>query len=210
MSSTLKKLPKATFELIIAFSWPEVQEVLEKLTAELAKEVEVKGFRKGKAPKKLAEEKIDKDKVFQEAIKKLVPEAYLEAVKKHDLKPIINPKIELVTFKEEEDWVFKATSCEKPEVELGSYQDAIKKITAKSKIVLPGKEPQPPKLEELIQAVLESVNMEIPDLLVENEVNRSLAKLLDEIKALGLTVEQYLSSVGKSVEQLRNEYTQKS
>lgn len=210
MDSTLKKLPKSTFELTITLPWPEVKASYDKITSEMLKEVEVKGFRKGKAPRKLAEEKIDKEKIFQELVKQIVPDAYLESLKKYEVHPVINPKIELVSFKEGEDWVFKATACEKPELDLASYKEGIKKITAKSKIIIPGKEPQPPKLEELIQSLLESVKSEIPDLLAESETNRLLAKLLDEIKALGLTLEQYLSSVGKSPEQLRNEYTQKA
>lgn len=210
MDSTLKRLPKSTFELTIILPWPEVKKCYDKIASEALEKIEVEGFRKGKAPKKLAEEKIDKEKIFQEVIRQIVPEAYLEVLKKHNLNSIINPKIELVSFKEGEDWVFKATACEKPEVNLGNYQEEIKKINAKSKIVIPGKEPQPPKLEELIQVLLENVTVEISDLLAESEANRILAKLLDEIKALGLTLEQYLSSVGKTPEQLRNEYTQKS
>lgn len=210
MDSVLKRLPKYAFELTITIPWSDVLTYQEKITSEIIKNMEVDGFRKGKAPKKLAEDKVDKDKLFQEVVKQLVPDMYLEALKKHELNPVVHPKIDLVSFKEGEAWVFKATACEKPEVDLGSYQDEVKKITAKSKIVLPGKEPETPKLEELIQALLEGVKLEIPDLIVENETNRLLAKLLDEIKALGLTLEQYLSSIGKSSEQLRNEYTQKA
>lgn len=210
MDSVLRKLPKYTFELTITLPWSEVKSYQEKIASELIKEVEVPGFRKGKAPEKLAAGKIDKEKLFQEVVKQIVPDAYLQALEKHELHPIIHPKIELVSFKEGEDWLFKATACEKPEVDLGSYQEAVKKITVRGKIVIPGKEPEPPKLEELIQALLENVHLEIPDLLIENEANRLLAKLLEEVKALGLTLEQYLSSIVKSSEQLRNEYTQKA
>lgn len=209
MVVSLNRLPKSTFELTITIPWAEVKSHHDKLTSEFASEVEVKGFRKGKAPKKLAEEKIDKDKIFQEVIKQIVPDAYLKAIEEHHLHPIVNPKIELVSFKEEEDWTFKATGCEKPEVNLDNYKEAVKAFTAKSKIIIPGQEPQPPKLEELLDILAESVKIEISDLLKESEVNRLLAKFLDEIKALGLTLEQYLSSVGKSPEQLRNEYAQK-
>lgn len=209
MIVSLNKLPKSTFELTITLPWTEVKSHHDKLTSEFVKEVEVKGFRKGKAPKKLAEEKVDKDKIFQEVIKQIVPEAYLKAIEQHNIHPLVNPKIELMSFKEGEDWTFKATTCEKAEVDLDNYKEAIKSFTAKSKIIIPGKEPQPPKLEELLDVLTDSVKVEIPDLLKESEVNRLLAKFLDEIKALGLTLEQYLSSVGKSPEQLRNEYTQK-
>lgn len=210
MDSELKHLANSTFELTITIPWEKIKATTEQITAEFTKNTEVKGFRKGKAPKKLAEGKIDKEKVFQEAVRQTIPNAYLEAVKKHSLNPITNPKIEGVALDEGKDWVFKATSCERPEVELGGYKDQIKKITAKSKIIIPGKEPQPPSLEEVLSALLESVSVEIPELLIENEVNRLLAQTLDEVKALGLTLEQYLSSAGKTPDSLRVEYTQKA
>lgn len=210
MDSTLNKLPKSTFELTITLPWSEIKSRYEKISSQMIGEVEVKGFRKGKAPQELAEKQLDKDKVFQEVIKEIVPDAYLELIKKYDLHPIVNPKIELTSLKEGQDWIFKALACEKPEVNLGSYKEEIKKLNAKSKIIVPGREPQPPKLEELIGVLLDNTTLEISDLLIENEANRLLAKLLDEIKALGLTLEQYLSSVGKTPESLRNEYTQKS
>ena len=77
MESTLKKLPRSTFELTVTLPWLEVKTYQEKITEESLKEVEVKGFRKGKAPKKIAEGALDKDKLFQEVIRQLVPEAYL-------------------------------------------------------------------------------------------------------------------------------------
>ena len=47
--------------------------------------------------------------------------------------------------------------------------------------------------------------MEISDLLIENETNRLLAQTLNEVKRLGLTLEAYLNSVGKTPESLRQE-----
>lgn len=213
MDSELKHLTNSTFELTITIPWEKIKATTEQITAEFIKNTEVKGFRKGKAPKKLAKEKIDKEKVFQEAVRQTIPNAYLEAIKKNSLNPITNPKIEAVTLDENKDWVFKATSCEQPEVKLGDYKDQIKKITAKSKIVIPGNPPaggQPPSLEEILSVLLQSVSVEIPELLIENEVNRLLAQTLDEVKALGLTLEQYLSSSGKTPDSLRAEYTQKA
>ncbi|MBI4100306.1 hypothetical protein HY439_01055 [Candidatus Microgenomates bacterium] len=209
--SQINRLPNSTFELTITVPWSQVKFSIDKLTEQSLKEVEVKGFRKGKAPKKIAEQKLDKDQLFQEAVRQIVPEAYLEAIKTENLHPIVNPKIELLSFKEGEDWIFKASACEKPKISLGNYKEKIKEITAKSKIVVPGKENnEEPKLDEIVKVILESAEIDLPQLLIENEVNRLLAKTLDEIKALGLTLEQYLSSVGKTPEGLREEYTQKA
>ncbi len=46
----------------------------------------------------------------------------------------------------------------------------------------------------------------IPTVLIESEVERLLAQLLDEIKSLGLSLDQYLSSTHKTIEMLKKEY----
>ena len=182
------------------------------------KSADIKGFRKGKAPKKVVEDSINKQAVKEEALKKLLPTAYMEAVTEHKLRPIINPKIHIEKLEDPStssgqagaDWVFSAITCEMPEVELGKYKDAVSKITAKSKIILPGKEQEKPKFEEIMQAVIGSATVKIPKVLIEQEVDRLLSQTLDEIKRLGLTLDQYLASTGKTPEQLRVEYAQKS
>jgi len=67
-----------------------------------------------------------------------------------------------------------------------------------------------PKFEEIMQAVIGSATVKIPKVLIEQEVDRLLSQTLDEIKRLGLTLDQYLASTGKTPEQLRVEYAQKS
>ena len=169
------------------------------------------GFRKGKAPKKLLEEKLDKARVREEVLRKLLPKSYIEAVEEHKIKPIMDPRIhvegELIEGK---DWQFHAVTCEMPEVNLYGYKEEIKKITAKSKIVVPGKEPELPKFDDIVKALLESTKITIPRILIEREADRLLSQTLDEIKRLGMTLDQYLSSTGKTAETLRAEYAGKA
>lgn len=211
MISALNKQEDGTIKFTITIPAVKVKQVWHETVEKLAKEADLPGFRKGKAPKKLVEEKLDKDKIVEEVIKKLLPEGYIEAVKEHNLKPIINPKIHIGELDKnlEKDWQFEAFTCEAPEIKLGDYKQNIQKITAKSKIILPEKEPQKPSFEEIAKALLESTNSKIPQILIDDEVERHLAQTLDEIKKLGLTLDQYLNSTGKTPEKLREENEQK-
>jgi len=83
-------------------------------------------------------------------------------------------------------------------------------VTAKSKIVVPGKEPTPANFEDVSKAVMESATIKIPKIIIEQEVDRLLAQTLDEVKRLGLTLDQYLASTGRSTESLRQEYEKKA
>ncbi|MDP3988265.1 MAG: trigger factor [Candidatus Levybacteria bacterium] len=212
MISALQKLEDGTIKLDITISSATVKKTREEVINDSVKNADVSGFRKGKAPKNLVEEKIDEEKVKEEVLKKLLPQSYTEAVKENQIKPIINPKIHIHpdSIKDNEDWKFTAFTSEVPQVDLDSYKENIQKITAKTKIVVPGKEQQSPSFEEIMKTLLESVKVTIPKILVEGEVERLLSQSLDEIKKLGLTLDQYLLSTGRTPETLRGEYEKKA
>ena len=192
-----------TFSITIPFAF--VKKTREEVLEELTKQTNLPGFRKGKAPKKLVEGKIDPEKVHEETLKKLLPKAYIQAVEEHKIRPVINPKIQITKMKDNEDWQFDAITCEAPVIDLKNYKEAVKSITAKSKIVIPGKETTPPNFDEIIKALLEAVSATIPGILVEQEMQRFLSQTLDEVKQLGLTLDQYLSSTGRTTETLQEE-----
>jgi len=202
-----------TVTLTITIPWTRVAQVKETVITERLKEVELPGFRKGKAPREVAEKKLDATKLYEEVIQKILPQSYSDAVKEHNLKPIVLPKIEIIEAKEGNDWVIRAHTAEKPEVTLGDYTKAIRQIkTAKqTKIWKPGEQEEKPKpmtLGELLDALLSVVTCQIPDILIENEVNRSLSDLIDQTKKLGLSVDQYLASTGRTAESVRKEYAE--
>ncbi|MEK7186045.1 MAG: trigger factor [Patescibacteria group bacterium] len=210
MESTITREDDGT--IILNISIP--QTLIKKTTAEIVdqtvKSANVPGFRKGKAPKKIVSERIDKEKIKEEVLKKLLPESYANAVKKHDIKPIINPRIHVEELADDKDWKFTASVCEAPRIDLNGYKENIKKITAKSKIIIPGKEKQEPSLDEIIGELQKSVKVNISKIIVEQEVERLLAQMLDEIKRLGLTLDQYLASTKKTVEDLKKDFEEKA
>lgn len=213
MTSTLNKLPDGTIELTITIPAELVKKTREEVVGEMVKNASLPGFRRGKAPKKLIEEKLDKETIREEVLKKLLPQTYLEAVREHNLRPMINPKIHVDPEQikaDDKDWQFTALTCEVPEIQLQNYKEAVQKLTAKEKIIIPGKEPQKVPFEEIIKALLNAIAVKIPTVLVSGEVDRLLSQTLDEVKKLGLTLDQYLSSTGKTPEALRAEYEQKA
>lgn len=216
----LARQPDGTIQLTITLDKGLIQKSFNKFLAEAIKKVEVSGFRKGKAPKKLAEEKIDKNKIYELIIQELVPEAYLAAVKEQQLKPIITPKIELLKAKENEDWEIRATTAEAPKMELKDYREIVRKALVPAKLWTPEKgdktdsekkteATQEEKIQKTIEILLKNFSFSLPQVIVEDELNRSLANLLNQVNSLGMTVEQYLQSSGKTSSQLREEYQAK-
>ncbi|MEK7502659.1 MAG: trigger factor [Patescibacteria group bacterium] len=210
MDSTIEKQEDGTIVLNITIPSKTVKDAAGIVLEEVVKSANVAGFRKGKAPKKIVEEKIDKDKIKEEVLKKLLPQAYADAVKKHDIKPIINPRIHVEILEDDKDWKFTASTCEAPQVDLNGYKENIKKITSGTKIIIPGKEQKETSFEEIITELQKSVSVKISKIIVEQEVERLLAQTLSEIKRLGLTLDQYLTSTHRTVEELKEEYEKKA
>ncbi len=221
MNTAMQRLGDGTIELTITVPWADVEKAYEQAVDGIVEKTELPGFRKGKAPRKMVEEKLDRGETYEEVLKRLIPQVYGQAVHEQKIHPIISPKIELKEATEKKDWVIRALTAEKPEVTLGEYKKAIAEVkTSKhKKIWVPGQEPKTeekkeeevkPTLEELLVALIKSVTITIPALLIEHEVNRFLSDLIDQTKKLGLTVEQYLSSTGKTAQTVRKEYEEQA
>ena len=225
MKSEIKRVGKSQLEITITVPSNRVGEVFEKVIEEAAKEIEVKGFRKGQAPKEMVRGKVDTPKAYNEVVNRLVLETYTAVVKEHLLKPIVNPHVEIIQFepeKKDKDFIFKATTAERPEIILGDYKKELAKLKVQKpseEIVGPDGKPLKtssasnppladggPTLDKVLQTTLKTATVEIPEILTEDEVTRMLSRLVDQTARLGLTVEQYLQSQGKTAEQLRAEY----
>lgn len=206
-----KKTPDGTIELQLILPWKEIESQWKLVTAEMVKNVNMPGFRKGKAPTKLAEEKLDKAAIRNEIINHMLPGVYGKAIQENNVKPIMDPQIHIDgTIEDGKDWIFHALTCEAPVVELGKYKEAVSRITAKSKIVVPGKEAEQPKFEDIIEAVLTSATIKIPAVLIQREADRLIAQTLEEIKKLGMSLDQYLSSTGQDIETFKASYAQRA
>lgn len=100
-----------------------VDAALEKAYKTVVKKVNVPGFRRGKAPRYILERYYGKDVLYEEAMKDVLPEQYMEAVKEAKIEPVDEPSFDDVHFKQGEDLTFKATVYVRPEVTLEDYSD---------------------------------------------------------------------------------------
>ncbi len=215
MNTTLQTAADGTITLEITVPWTDIQKTYETVVTETASAAEIPGFRKGKAPKEMVEENIDKTKTYEETIRRLIPKAYTDAITEHKLMPIMMPQIELKEAHEGKDWIVSAKTCERPKVTLKDYKKAVSGLKAATpKIIVPGKEDaadkKGPTVDQVLDALLTAVEAGIPDILLEHEVNHQLSQLVDQTKKLGLSVEQYLASTGKNAEGIRAEFKQQA
>ena len=217
--------PHKTFELEITIPWPKVKKAYDQVLEATSKTISIKGFRQGKAPMKMVEEQVGKQALYEKVVQKAVVAQYVEALKTHQLRPIINPKISVVKLKEGEDWLVKAAACERPEIKLGQWKEAVRGAKTQAKIwtpkssepaLKPEKKPEASpgadqqKLSKIFEALLKEAQVELSPLLVEEETNRILSSIIDQINKLGMTVDQYLNSKKITSGQLRSQQRQQA
>ncbi len=208
----VKRLPDSTVELSFTIPWDEIEKVRQEVVDALIKDTTLPGFRKGKAPRDLAEKSLAKAKIQEELLKKVITSTYADAIAQNDVKPIVYPQIHVDAFDEGTTLTYTAKTCEQPTIDLKNYKDAVKSLTAKSKIIVPGKaeEEQKVSLEKILEAILENTTVTISEVLVEQEATRLLSQLLDELKTLGMNLDQYLASKGITGEALQAEYKKRA
>ena len=93
----------------------------EGLIGEFQKFAHIPGFRVGKAPKQMIEQKFSRQ-IEDELQKKLIPQFYREALAKEKLKPVSYPELSDIQLKQNSPLSFKATVDVAPEFELPPYK----------------------------------------------------------------------------------------
>lgn len=211
---SLDRKPDGTITIKVIVPAQDADKVREETINRLVKNIEVQGFRKGAAPRNLAEQKLNQESVREEILKKILTDEYIAAVKNSNINPIVNPKIHVEQFADGTNLEFTAETCETPEVNLKNYRDEVRKIKPAPKIIVPGKpeteDNSAKKLDGILSAILNVAEIQIPKALIDQETNRLLSQLLDEIKRLGVSLDQYLSSRGKTEADLRKEYEERA
>mgnify|MGYP000787534624 FL=1 len=101
----------------------EVNKGFKKAVAKIAGQVNIPGFRKGKAPRNIIEMHYGKEAVKQEAFELVANQCYTEALEQEKLIPLSDPKVEDSVFEENKDMELTIKVTLKPEVKLGDYKE---------------------------------------------------------------------------------------
>ncbi|MBE7038647.1 MAG: trigger factor [Ruminococcaceae bacterium] len=130
MKVTKEQQEKNIVKLTITVDAETFEKGVQKAYLKNVKSINLPGFRKGKAPRKIIEQYYGEGVFYEDAINFVCPDAYEEAVKEENLDVVSRPEIDVVEIGGGKDFVFSAVVTLKPEVELGAYKDiSVKKVT---------------------------------------------------------------------------------
>jgi len=109
---------QSSIKKVLSFEIPKetISKELNKAYADLNKKVDIKGFRKGKIPRKVLENRFAED-VHAEVAPRLIQEAFIEAVENHNLDIVGGPQLDPPELKPDSDYAFDITVEVKPELD---------------------------------------------------------------------------------------------
>lgn len=131
MEVKTKKLDKSRIELEFEITAEEFAEHTEHALGHLKGHVKVDGFRAGKAPASMVEEKIKPEVLLMEAGDHAVQHVYSDYIKTNKIEAVGHPEISILKIAKGSPFVFKAIVTVLPEVELPDYKEIAKAVKGK-------------------------------------------------------------------------------
>ncbi len=187
--------------LTLTLTWLSISAEYENQVKSAISQAEISGFRKGKAPRDLVEPKLDKQTLYSRCIEALLPKAYANEIKAKNLKPILYPKIKIIKGEVGEDWQLEAITCETPKVTLGDYLAKIKEVKT---------DKPEDRLSAVLKVLQDTSKVDLPPILIEEEISHRLANLTDNLTKLGMTTESYLAAKKTTADGLKQTISQEA
>ena len=116
-----EKKENSAVELVIEVGASEFQTAIDKVYNRQKNRINVPGFRKGKAPRKMVEKMYGAEIFYEDAISLAYPDAYEGALKETGIQPVAYPQLEVLDVNAD-GFTFKATITVKPEMSIKDYK----------------------------------------------------------------------------------------
>ncbi|HEX2774517.1 MAG TPA: trigger factor [Micromonosporaceae bacterium] len=118
MKSTVENLSPTRVRLAIEVPFVELEPSLRKAYREIGQQVNVPGFRRGKVPAAVIDQRIGRGAVLNEAVQEAIPENFLAAVREHDVKTIGRPEVEITELADGDKLAFTAEVDVRPPINI--------------------------------------------------------------------------------------------
>lgn len=121
MKSTVEPLEGNKVKVSVEVDQDEFDREVDAAFKRIAREVNIPGFRRGKAPRKILEARVGTEAARADALQHSLPEFYAKAVTDHDVDVIAPPEIDITTGEESGEVMFDAVVEVRPQVAVGGY-----------------------------------------------------------------------------------------
>ena len=118
MKSTVVTLGPTRVRLAIEVPFAELEPSLRKAYREVAQQVNIPGFRRGKVPAAVIDQRIGRSVVLNEAVQEVIPQQLVAAIQEHKVRTLGRPEVDNVEVADGEPLKFTAEMDVRPEIEL--------------------------------------------------------------------------------------------
>ncbi|MDP2788652.1 MAG: trigger factor [bacterium] len=289
MKLNIKDLPKSEIEIEGELSLDVFESYFAKTLQKIGEQIEIKGFRKGKAPENILLEKVGEMHVLEEMAELALSEHYPKILEEEKIDAIGRPEIFITKLARKNPLGFKIKTAVLPVLELPDYKDIAKKVISESapvekdlavsdeeveNTILDIRKSRAPKVHikdeaekakssetgspdasteasrelpelndefvkalgpfestedfktklreniklekgnqakertrlKIIEKIIDDTKMEIPEILIESELSKILARMESDIAQMGLKFEDYLKHLNKTTEDLKKDF----
>ena len=121
MPSTVEQLSPSRVKITVEVPFAELKPALDQAYRDIAGQVNIPGFRAGKVPPMVIDQRFGRGVVLQEAINKSLPELYGKAVTDANLSPLGEPEVEVTKLEDNDVVEFTAEVDVRPEITLPDF-----------------------------------------------------------------------------------------
>jgi trigger factor len=122
VKSTVERLGPTKVKLSVEVPFDELTPSVDSAYKRIGRQVKVQGFRPGKVPPRILDQRVGRAAVLEEAVQEAIPQFYAQAVEANEVAVVSRPEVELDSFADGEPLVFSATVDVRPDIELPAYE----------------------------------------------------------------------------------------
>ncbi len=122
MKSAVETLSPTRAKLTVEVPFEELKPSLDAAYKQIAQQINVPGFRRGKVPPMVIDRQVGRGAVLDQAINDALPKKYVEALQENSLEPLAQPEIEVTRLEDNELVEFTAEVDIKPAIDLPAYE----------------------------------------------------------------------------------------
>lgn len=194
MNSTVEALEGNKVKVSVSIDETEFEKDIDAAFKRIAQEVNLPGFRRGKAPRRLLEARLGTGVAREEALREALPRYYADAVTEHEVDVIAAPEIEITDGEEDGPVAFDAVVEVRPVVTVAGYDGL--------KVTMPSPDPSDEEIDSQIDRMRKlDATVEVVDRPAEegDTVVIDIVGTLDGEEQDGLTTDDYSYEVGSGI-----------
>jgi trigger factor len=121
VKASVETLSPTRVKLNVEVPFADLAPAVDTAYKRIARQVKIQGFRPGKVPARILDQRVGRGVVLEEALNDALPGFYREAVDEHQVAAIGQPEIDLTSFADGEPLTFTATVDVRPDIALPPY-----------------------------------------------------------------------------------------